>query len=187
VERDEVVLLSDDGEVVGSAPREGVHTRDTPLHLAYSCYLVDEQGAVLMTRRALGKRSWPGVWTNSFCGHPRPGESVADAVRRGARTELGAEIDELAPVLPGFRYQAVDAAGIVENEVCPVYRARLRTPLDPDPAEVAETRWVRPGELAAVVTAAPWALSPWAVAQVRELLDAVGDLDAALAPQAGAA
>lgn len=187
MERDEVVLLTDDGEVAGHAPREGVHTRDTPLHLAYSCYVLDEQGAVLLTRRALGKRSWPGVWTNSFCGHPRPGESVADAVRRGARTELGAEIEDLAPVLPRFRYRAVDAAGIVENEVCPVYRARLRSPLHPDPAEVAEVRWVRAGELTAAVAAAPWALSPWAVAQVRELLAAGGDLDAALAPQAGAA
>lgn len=165
---DLVVLLDDDGQPIGTAPRAHVHTTDTPLHLAFSCHLHDAAGRTLVTRRALSKRTWPGVWTNSFCGHPRPGESFADAVRRHAAHELGLEVTDLEPLLPDFRYHAVDAAGIVENEVCPVFTARLVLPdaaIEPNPDEVLEHRWVAVTDVIALVERAPWAVSPWLVAQ----------------------
>ncbi|MFS0885819.1 isopentenyl-diphosphate Delta-isomerase [Aeromicrobium sp. 179-A 4D2 NHS] len=170
--RDLVVLLDEHGRPNGSAPRESVHDHDTRLHLAFSCYLVDEAGRVLLTRRSLGKRSWPGVWTNSFCGHPRPGEDLTDAVRRHGRGELGLEPRDVTAVLPDFAYRAVDASGIVENEVCPVFTARAGDELRPHPDEVAETRWVGLDELRETVRVAPWALSPWLVEQVAALDEA---------------
>lgn len=166
---DLVVLLDEERRPVGSAPRESVHDQDTPLHLAFSCYLVDEQDRILLTRRGLGKRSWPGVWTNSFCGHPRPGEDPVDAVRRHGRGELGIDTHSVEPVLPDFAYRAVDASGVVENEVCPVFVARTDDPVRPHPDEVAETRWVPLGELRATIRLAPWALSPWLVEQAAAL------------------
>lgn len=166
---DVVVLLDEDGGPIGTAPRSEVHTTTTPLHLAFSCHLLDEQGRVLVTRRALSKRTWPGVWTNSFCGHPRPDESFEDAVRRHARHELGLAVEAIEPVLPDFRYRAVDAAGIVENEVCPVFTARTAEQPTPHPDEVAEHRWVAVDDVLLVVERAPWALSPWLVEQVEAL------------------
>lgn len=166
---DLVVLLDEHGRPCGTWPRATVHTADTPLHLAFSCYLFDDAGKVLLTRRAVTKRTWPGVWTNSFCGHPRPGEDTQNAIERYANHELRTTVDELTCVLPAFRYRAVDPGGVVENELCPVYVAQHTGTLDSNPDEVAETRWVSPDELRAAASAAPWALSPWLLEQLGEL------------------
>ena len=166
---DHVVLLGDDGTPIGTAPRATVHTTDTPLHLAFSCYLLRAGGEVLVTRRALSKRTWPGVWTNSFCGHPRNGESLSDAVARHAAHELGLTVQDIEVVLPDFRYRAVDASGIVENEICPVLLATTDQDPVPNPDEVMDMAWVGMEELGRSITATPWAFSPWMVLQLGQL------------------
>ncbi|GIT78770.1 isopentenyl-diphosphate Delta-isomerase [Leifsonia sp. LS1] len=167
--REEVVLLAEDGTPIGTADKATVHTTDTPLHLAFSCHLFDGEGRILVTRRALGKATWPGVWTNSFCGHPGPGESFADAIARRAGDELGTTIENVVVALPDFRYRAVDAGGIVEYEICPVYTATIAGELAPSAAEVAEWEWVDPRTLLAAVEATPWAFSPWLTLQLPAL------------------
>ena len=166
---DVVVLLDPDGTPRGTAPRATVHGVDTPLHLAFSCYLFDADGRVLMTRRALQKLTWPGVWTNACCGHPRPGESFEDAIARRIAQELGSAADDIRVVLPDFRYEAVDASGIRENEICPVYAATLAAPLDPDPTEVMDVQWVDPVDLGRVAAHAPWLISPWSARQITQM------------------
>ena len=160
-----VVLLDDDGSPVGSAAKAAVHGTDTPLHLGFSCYLFDGAGRILLTRRALNKQTWPGVWTNSFCGHPAPGESVEDAVRRRGRRELGAGLAEIACVLADFRYRAEAADGTVENEVCPVYCALVDGSINAAPDEVMDLVWVD-WEAVRAAAALDWAISPWARDQV---------------------
>ena len=80
-------------------------------------------------------------------------------------------VDDLRPVLPTFRYTAVDPSGVVENEVCPVYVARITGTLSPHPDEVMDEQWVTPHELGRLVADAPLALSPWLVEQVRALTE----------------
>ncbi len=174
-----VVLVDKDGNAVGTASKASVHTKETPLHLAFSCYLFDSDGRVLLTRRALAKRTWPGVWTNSFCGHPAPGEDMQSAIRRHARLELGIDIADVVEVLPTFRYSARDASGLLENEICPVFTARTVEAISANPAEVAEWVWVEPGSLVAAVAATPRVFSPWSVLQVRELNDVLQGASAA--------
>ncbi|PQZ99189.1 isopentenyl-diphosphate delta-isomerase [Arthrobacter sp. MYb229] len=164
----DVILLSEDGEPIGSCPKELVHTENTPLHQAFSCYLFNAQGQLLVTRRALSKLTWPGVWTNSFCGHPMPGEELVDAVRRHAAHELGAQIADPQVVLAEFAYRAVDACGIVENERCPVFIATLQNELAPNPEEVMDFQWVEAEKLEAAVQGTPWAFSPWMGWQLAE-------------------
>ena len=164
---DEVVLLDDAGRPIGRADRLTVHTDATPLHLAFSTYIFNARGEVLLTRRALAKKTWPGVWTNSCCGHPKPGEALEDAARRRIREELGLNVGPLTPLLPDFRYRATDASGIVENEVCPVYAAFVTDDEPtPDPGEVAEFTWVPWEALTGAVTATPQVYSPWSALQV---------------------
>jgi isopentenyl-diphosphate delta-isomerase len=168
-EPDHVVLLDAEGNAIGTAPKSSVHGTDTALHLAFSCHVLNSDGKLLISRRALEKKTWPGVWTNSFCGHPRPAEPVISAVRRHADSELGLTLDEIELALPLFRYRAVDANGIVENELCPVYIARVSGDPIPNPSEVLDLEWVDPHDLAVSLAATPWAFSPWLVLQAQQL------------------
>ena len=163
-----VVLVNPEGTPVGTQEKSTVHSTETPLHLAFSTHVFNAAGQLLVTRRALGKLTWPGVWTNSFCGHPGPGEATEDAVLRRAERELGLKLkrEQLTLRLPDFRYRAVDASGIVEHEICPVYTAVTDT--DPVPAEdeVMDWQWTDPLALAESVRLTPWAFSPWLVLQL---------------------
>lgn len=170
---EQVVLLDKTGRPCGVADKHAVHHRSTPLHLAFSCYLFDDRDRLLVTRRALGKRTWPGVWTNSCCGHPAPGEATADAVHRRVREELGVGISNLRCVLPDFRYRATAADGTVENEVCPVFIARIAERPIPADSEVAEWRWVGWDDYRTLASATPWAISPWSAEQLAQWPDPV--------------
>ena len=163
-----VVLLDEEGRSIGTAPKSAVHDRNTPLHLAFSCYLFDADDHLLLTRRALSKRTWPGVWTNTCCGHPAPGEALPDAVSRRLRQELGLEIADLRVAVPAFRYRAEMADGTVENEMCPVVVGRCvdAERLRPDPAEVGDTAWVPWRSFRDDVLAGRRAVSPWCVEQL---------------------
>ncbi|MFG1920470.1 isopentenyl-diphosphate Delta-isomerase [Cryptosporangium sp. NPDC048952] len=165
-----IVLLSDDGRAIGTAPKLASHHRETPLHAAFSSYVFDRSGRFLLTRRALSKKTWPGVWTNSCCGHPAPEEDAVSAVRRRLHHELGLSvtIDEIVPLLPDFRYRA-ELDGIVENEICPVFGVRVDAEPVPNPDEVEEYRWVDWPEVLA--GRAGVALSPWSLLQLVELED----------------
>ena len=164
-----VVLLDDLGRAVGRARKADVHGPDTPLHLAFSCYVFDSEQRLLLTQRAWHKVTWPGVWTNTCCGHPAPGEPFVEAVRRRTQQELGLVLDDLRLVLPEFRYRVAMADGTVEHELCPVFVARTAGPVHADPAEVANHRWVPWGAWRADVLAGRADVSPWSVLQVAAL------------------
>lgn len=169
---DDVVLLDEGGREVGRAPREEVHHTSTPLHLAFTCYVFGPDDAFLLTRRSRRKRSFPGVWTNTFCGHPRPGEQVSHAVTRRAEDELGLALDDLRLVHHGVRYRAADAHGVVENEIGPVVVARTAHAPRPSGDETEAYRWVSWAALRDEV-AAGLAVSPWML-RTLEALDAAG-------------
>jgi isopentenyl-diphosphate delta-isomerase len=163
-----VVLLDEQGRAIGTADKAEVHHADTPLHLAFSLYLFDGDGRVLVSRRALAKRTFPGVWTNSCCGHPAPGEPLADGVRRRVRQELGVDVDDLRLALPAFRYRA-EQDGVVENEMCPVFIGRVVGQVAPDPTEVEEVRWESWAEFRAEVQDRTREVSVWCREQVVHL------------------
>jgi isopentenyl-diphosphate Delta-isomerase len=137
-----IVLVDSRGEPTGTAEKLSSHHADTPLHLAFSCYVFEADGRFLATRRSEDKLVWPGVWTNTVCGHPAPGESFEAAIRRRLDQELGMTADGIEVVLPDHVYRAPPFNGIVEHEFCPVFVARARSAPRPNPDEVAEHRWM---------------------------------------------
>ncbi|HET6967827.1 MAG TPA: isopentenyl-diphosphate Delta-isomerase [Ornithinibacter sp.] len=166
VSDDPVVLLDGAGSPIGEAPKSSIHHDDTPLHLAFSCYVIDPAGRLLVTTRAASKPSFPGVVTNTVCGHPRPGEDLAEAVRRRARSELGVDVRGLRLVLPDFRYRA-QMNGLVEHELCPVFVGfAADDSLAPDPAEVDAAEWVPWQQFSAEVLENRRTVSPWCAEQV---------------------
>jgi isopentenyl-diphosphate delta-isomerase len=164
-----VVLLTDSGHAAGLAVKATVHHRKTPLHLAFSCYLFNGRGEVLVTRRAMTKPTWPGVWTNTCCGHPRLDEDLARGVRRRLWAELGIRAGEVDLVLPRFRHRAAMANGVMENAMCPVFRAYSDDAPRPAPREVSEARWMAWEHFQSAVLTGQLDVSPWCASQMERL------------------
>jgi isopentenyl-diphosphate delta-isomerase len=165
---EQVVLLSPDGRPVGEADKSTVHGATTPYHLAFSCYAFDRAGRLLVTRRASTKPTWPGVWTNTCCGHPTPGEHLADAVRRRLEYELRLRPADLRLALPDFSYRA-SLGGVEEYELCPVFLCRVGAKPRPNPAEVDDYRWQAWDDFLGDARAEGSVISPWARLQVAAL------------------
>jgi len=166
---EEVVLLDGDGNAIGTAAKSEVHGTDTPLHLAFSCYVFDGAGRLLVTQRAVAKPTFGGVWTNSCCGHPAPGEAIADAVLRRTGQELGLDLGDVTLALPRFRYRAVGDNGTVEHELCPVFTATSSGDPRPDPTEVEAWEWVPWREFREDVLTGRREVSQWCREQVEAL------------------
>ncbi|NTW61356.1 isopentenyl-diphosphate Delta-isomerase [Candidatus Saccharibacteria bacterium] len=145
-----IVYVDENGVPTGeTAPKLEAHNSSTRLHAAFSCYIFDDKGRILVTRRALGKKVWPGVWTNSVCGHPGPDESHESAIARRADYELGMKIKDLSVMLPDYVYKTTPFNGIVEYEFCPVYLARMSSDPNPNAEEVEAYKWIEWDEFVA--------------------------------------
>lgn len=157
-----VVLVDEENNPLGTARKSETHHADTQLHRAFSVFLFNENGELLMQRRAFSKLTWPGVWSNSCCGHTMLNERTEQAAVRRLAFELGLRNVELKMALPDFRYRA-EKDGIVENEICPVLVGYTDQEPSLNPAEVAETKWVQWDDFLDNIRRIDCELSPWAI------------------------
>lgn len=167
-----IVFVDENGQPTGqTGPKLESHTANTQLHLAFSCYIFRKSdNQFLVTQRALSKKVWPGVWTNSVCGHPAPGESIEDAIRRRALYELGIDrLEGIACVLPSYRYTTSPYNGIIENEFCPVFVAYVDDEPKPNPDEVENFEWMSWSEYVTILDDHAYDVSYWAKDQYRQL------------------
>ncbi|MEV1143731.1 isopentenyl-diphosphate Delta-isomerase [Micromonospora sp. NPDC049799] len=167
-----VELVDDAGQAVGETSVSAAHQPPGQLHRAFSVLLVDPAGRVLLQRRAAVKTRFPLRWGNSCCGHPAPGQSLAEAANRRLHEELGAGPVELTEVGVYIYYAEDPSTGRVEFEYDHVLRANVPAdlPVHPDPDEVAELRWVDPVALEAELDADPCSYAPWLGGVVNRLL-----------------
>ena len=169
---EEVVLVDENDREAGVASKRAAHEDGGSLHRAFSVFVFDSAGRLLLQRRAAGKYHFGGLWTNTCCGHPRPGEDVLQAASRRLWEEMGIS-PELARAA-SFVYEAFDpASGLTEREYDHVFRGRYDGEPDPDPEEADGWTWVEPEELAAGLSENPGEYTPWfPLAAERLCLDA---------------
>ena len=156
---DERLILVDEGNrAVGTGGKTAIH-RAGLLHRAFSIFMVDERSRVLLQQRNPKKYHSGGLWANSCCGHPRPGERTITAARR----RLGEELGVADPLAFGFfaRYEADLDNGMKENEFVYVYFGRLRSRPDPDPAEVAKVAFASVDDVSRRIRQHPEAYTFW--------------------------
>ncbi len=166
---DELIVYCDEaGNPIGTAPKLAAHNAETKLHLAFSIFIFNGKRELLLQQRAFSKKTWPGVWSNSCCGHLLPGETAEAAAPRRLRYELGITGVALENVLPHFRYRA-EKDGIVENEICPVFVGRYSGQIRPNPREVQGIRWVNWEDVVVEVADPTNGYSPWVREEVKLL------------------
>jgi len=167
---DKIVLVDEQNNAVGTASKLESHNADTKLHRAFSVFVFNRRGELLLQQRALSKKTWPGVWSNSCCGHVMLHEATARAAERRLKYELGLSGIELLNALPDFRYRA-EKDGVVENEICPVLIGVTDAEPLPNPSEVANVRWIDWNEFLKSLGEPDTDISPWARQEVRLLTE----------------
>jgi isopentenyl-diphosphate delta-isomerase len=155
---DEVILVDADDRPLGAMGKLEAH-RQGARHRALSVILRDRDNRLLLQRRALGKYHSGGLWTNTCCSHPRPGEDTADAAQRRLAEEMG--ITCPLGLLFSTHYRAAVSNDLIEDELVHVFGGRFDGRPDPDPSEVAEWRWVAAAELARDLDEHPERYTVW--------------------------
>ncbi|MGH6768080.1 MAG: isopentenyl-diphosphate Delta-isomerase [Xanthobacteraceae bacterium] len=170
---EQLIVVDERNRAVGFGGKTPVH-RAGLLHRAFSIFLVDDKGRILLQRRSRRKYHSGGLWANSCCGHPRPGEQTLPAARRRLREELGAE----GPLSFGFfsRYRAELDGGMQENEFVYVYFGPLSSSLAPDPTEVSDVEFVSVDDLRRRVAREPDAFAYWLKHYLRNHLPDIAQL-----------
>jgi len=172
---DEPLILVDEADTqIGTLSKAECHDGDGVLHRAFSIFLFDDSGAVLLQQRAAGKRLWPLYWSNTCCSHPRAGESVALAASRRLEDELQARAR--LEFVYSFTYHASFGEVGSEHELCHVFVGRVQQPPRANPTEIAALRYLTPAELDRELCNEPDSFTPWLRMEWRTLRDEFGGI-----------
>jgi isopentenyl-diphosphate delta-isomerase len=178
-EEDRLILVDAQDREIGTLDKGRCHDGDGQLHRAFSVFVLDSAGRVLLQQRAEDKRLWPGYWSNSCCSHPRLGEDLAAAAHRRLAQELGIE----CPLqrLYAFCYQARFGEAGSEHEYCHVFIGRSDATPTANRTEVAAWRWLTAEELQGELADHPEQFTPWFRMEWAHL---TAEFPAQLAPRA---
>lgn len=156
---EELILVNENDEELGYKDKAGCHLGQGTLHRAFSLFIFNDHGELLLQQRSKEKPLWPLFWSNSCCSHPRRGESMELATGRRLRQELGMEA-ELQYVYK-FQYQAQFDENGAEHELCWVYLGRCSDAPQANVHEIADWRFISVPDLEQEMAAYPERFTPW--------------------------
>jgi len=165
---DELLILVDGADnETGHMSKAKCHDGDGLLHRAFSVFLFNDVGELLLQRRGADKRLWPMYWSNSCCSHPRKGESIEIATARRLQDELN--VAAKLEFVYKFSYAARFGAAGSENELCSVFLGRLEGEPEANVTEIAAMRFVTVGALRDELAARPESFTPWLKLELQRL------------------
>ena len=171
---DEPLILVDEADRrTGTLSKARCHDGDGILHRAFSVFLFNDHGELLLQQRAAGKRLWPMYWSNTCCSHPRAGETVTIAAGRRLKDELHTEAE--LEFMFKFRYQASFGDLGAEHELCHVLLGRLEREPSPNPTEIAAIRYVSAADLEKEFERSGDEFTPWFKLEWERLSGEFGD------------
>jgi isopentenyl-diphosphate Delta-isomerase len=164
---DSVILVDENDSPIGTAEKMQAH-REGLLHRAFSVFLFDNEGNILLQRRAMSKYHSPGLWSNTCCSHPKPGEDTPDAARRRLYEEMG--IRDCHPAHQfSFVYRVEFSDGLIEHEFDHVFTGIFESDPTPNPEEVMDWKWMQLSELKTDIVVNPERYTYW----IKEVLGRV--------------
>jgi isopentenyl-diphosphate Delta-isomerase len=154
----QVILVNERDERIGTAGKTEVHEKGL-LHRAFSIFIFDSQGKMLLQQRAPEKYHGGHLWTNACCSHPNPGEETIVAAKRRLNEELGFEtkLDEVF----SFTYRAEVENNLIEHEFDHVFVGEYSATINPDSKEVAAVRFEEMGRLKELIESQPEKFTSW--------------------------
>lgn len=167
-EDEELILVDRDNNEVGYLSKALCHDGPGVLHRAFSLFLFNDEGELLLQKRGQGKRLWPGYWSNSCCSHPRRGESMEIATMRRLNDELN--IEASLEYVYQFCYTAEFSEAGSENELCHVYLGDVTDNMRPNDSEIASIRFVSARTLGEELSRSPQQFTPWFKQEWQDLV-----------------
>lgn len=157
---EEIILVDENDKELGFIEKMQAHVNGGKLHRAFSIFIFNKEGKLLLQQRAKSKYHFGGLWTNTCCSHPNKGEDLKDAVHRKLKQEFGFDTD--MKELFSFLYRAEDPkSGLAEYELDHVFIGSFDGTPQPNPEEIEEFKWITIDELQKDIEDNPDSYTPW--------------------------
>lgn len=162
-----LVVVDDQDREVGTLEKRQCHAGDGTLHRAFSVFIFNKKGELLIQQRSEQKPLWPLYWSNSCCSHPRPHETIINAAQRRMQEELGLSCE--LEYLYKFKYHAQFEDVGSEREICSVFYGYYDGDINPDSNEIFAWRFISPKELSLHMVENPNSYTPWFIMELEKI------------------